>query len=200
MRKRLWLLGVVLLLAVPLVLIVQDFARDVLLVEFLRILWVMRVLFESLPQVIVWSFLLLLVLLVAVKSLFIGPRSAQEVPDAVAEPQGRVQLLAKQIRHASESEYSAWNLARSLGKLIVEVLAYRQGTTTKEIKRRMRGGTLDTPLEIQTYLWTGLVFRSFTYTGFFSRLRWRLSASSEASSVAPSLESVVQFLEDQLED
>jgi hypothetical protein len=199
MKRRLWLAGLILLLAVPLVLVVQEFVRDVLLVEVLRTLWIARILFESLPQLIVWGFLLLIVLLIAVKRLLLGMRFVQEAPGAEAASQGQVQHLTKRIRRASESAYSAWSLSRILGKLIVEVLAYRQAASSDLIKQRMRTRTLDVPAEIQSYLQGGLGSGFLDAIDLFSRLRQRLFASPEAFRRPSSLERIVQFLEEQLE-
>lgn len=199
MTKRLWLLVLVVLLAVPLVFLLRDYVRDVLLVELLRILWVGQIIFESLPQPVVWGLFVVIVLLVAFRSLVVIQRFVPGEPDVPAEHAGQVRALAARIRHAKHGRYYSWHLARHLAKLIVEVLAYHQGLPTAQIRWRVRSGTLDAPEEIRAYLEIGRQIAPRSPVGCLPRLRHALAGEAGEAPTGPSLETVVQFLEDQLE-
>ena len=69
MRKRWLLILLVLLLAAPLVLLLRGYAREVVLTRLLYIGWWLRLLFESQPEVRIWTALLVVALLVALRSM-----------------------------------------------------------------------------------------------------------------------------------
>lgn len=200
MRKRLLLAGLVLLLAIPLVFLLRDFARDVLLVELLRLIWTASILFDSLPQVLVWGMFLLMVLNVAAKSLMARKRPVRREQGPVVEPVGQVQFLAMRIRSAARSEYYSSNLARYLGKLVVAVLAYNQGTTPDRTAWQVRSGRFEAPAEVHGYLQSARTTESFEPKGFLAKLGQYFSLDPQLHRVDPPLEGVVQFLEEKLEE
>jgi hypothetical protein len=199
MRQRLLLVGIVLLLALPLVLLLRDFAREVLLVELMRIFWGARILFESLPQLPLWVLVLLAVLVIAASSLRgarlpMGGAVGRPVP-----PGGRVRTLARWIERASEGEYFRWKLARYLGDLTWQVMAHRERTTPQDLKQRLNAGGLDLPPAVETYLQAARVPSFGPGAGSLVRLWQRLRRGRSSFPPDPTLESVIQFLEDQLE-
>jgi hypothetical protein len=226
MRKRLLLAGLVLLLAIPLIFVVRDFVRDVLLIELLRLIWTVRILLDSLPQVLVWSVFLLILLNVAVRSLLAVRRISQGRSESLVEPVGQVQFLAIRIRSSARGDFYAWNLVRYLGRLVADVLAYDQGTTSDRTAWLVRSGKFRAPDEVREYLQIGRTTQSVAPRGFLSRLvfgaKWLLGPSSGTGARAslapntrprqrlggnlqphpsdPSLESVIRFLEEKLED
>ena len=200
MRKRLLLAGFVLLVAIPLVFLLRDFARDVLLAEVLRLIWTARILFDSLPEVLVWGVFLLMVLNVAARSLMARKRPVRREQVPVAEPVGQVQLLAMRIRSSARSEYYSWNLARYLGKLVAAVLAYDQGTTPDRTAWQVRSGRFEAPAEVHGYLQRARTTESSEPTGILAKLRQSFSLDPQPRRVDPPLERVVQFLEEKLEE
>ena len=199
MTRRLWLIGLVLLLAIPLVLILRDFTQDVLLIELLRVVWAVHLLLASLPQLPLWLFFVLIVLLIAVRSLIRGRRPQPEAPEADAEFQGRVSDLARQLYRVAEGEYFRWTFSRYLGTLAVDVLAHQQRITPEEITQRLRTERLHAPPEIEAYLRHGLVPMPTLSVSPLARLRQLLSPGAQAALLDRDVETVIRFLEDQLE-
>lgn len=209
-RRRLSLVGLVLLLAAPLVLILRDVARNVIVVQLLRILWIGRILFESIPQLPLWALFLVVAASIAVRSLIKGRQPLQKVTiveadsSRVGDYPGRIQVLARWIQRAAEGEYFRWGLVQYLEELILEVLAHHEGATLGQMRQRLRTGRLDAPPEIQAFLQTKQRPTFSRPASLLSWLRRRLQSSTEelwsqTSPSAPDLESIVQFLEDQLE-
>jgi hypothetical protein len=200
MRKRMLLAGLVLLLAIPLVFLLREFARDVLLVELLRLIWTARMLFDSLPQALVWGVFLIMVLNVAARSLMARKRPVRRGQRTLEESVGQVQFLAMRIRSAERSEYYSSNLARYLGKLTAAVLAHNQGTTPSRTAWKVRSGRFEAPAEVHSYLQSARTTESFETTGFRARLRQYFSLDPQPRRADPPLERVVQFLEEKLEE
>lgn len=200
MKPRLWLIGIVLLLAIPLGFLLRDFVRDVLLVELLRTFWTIRLLFDSVPQVAVWTVFLVIMLVLTLRSLVIRRRTQQQPFGPFLASVGQVQFLAMRIRSSAQSEYQSWNLARQLAKLATDVLAYSQATTTDRAAWQIRSGSLTAPEEVRVYLQRARAPRYFEPVGILSRLRRRFLPHLEPLRSDPPFEAVVGFLEQKLEE
>ncbi len=199
MRQRLLLVGFILLLAIPLVLLLQDFTRDVLLAEVLLFIWSLRVIIGSLPQLPIWLLFVILVFFIAVATL-LGPRKPEPEPQGTGEPcPGQVGFLATRLRRVARGEYFRWDLARYVSGLILDVLAHRQRTTVARLRHRLRAGDLDVPSAIEAYLRTG---QSPIYTlsaSLASRLRRLFSSATWTPSLERDIDKAISFMEDQLE-
>lgn len=198
-ERRLLFIGIILLLAIPLAVLLRDFVRDVFLVEVLRMFWGARMLYESLPQLPLWILLLVILVVIAVRSLGRRKRASQKRIEKKVENQGQVQVLARWIERTTKGEYFRWSLAQHLGGLTWEVMAHREHTTPAQLKQGMRSGRLDLPPVIQAYLQSARLPEHSIMTGLISRIRGRLGIATSAPSFDPALEKVVQFLEDQME-
>jgi hypothetical protein len=204
MRKRLWLPAVFLLLTLLLALALVDLTRDVFLLELARAYWEVRALFESLPQMAVWGLLLVILFVMAARSLYRGGRRLRKKVEEEMATAGRVLVLVRQIQHTSRGDYFKWSLARYLGDLACEVMAHQERATPEQLKRRLRAGRLDLPstqwAEIRAYLEFGRGPLSVTWAGFLSRLRARRGIGARPFASDPPLERVVEFLEERLRE
>ena len=201
MKRFGWLVVVilVLLLSIPLGFLLRDFVREVLAPEIMRLYWSARLLLESLPQLPIWIAFLLFALLGAIGTLF----STESPLQAEGRPRlrrgGRVAILSGWIRRASEAEYFRWRLAQHLAVTTWEVMAYREHLDAQEIKERLRTGRLDVPPAVLDYLRERRPPRLPASEGWLSRLARRLRRDGGGPARDPGLESVVQFLEEQME-
>jgi len=198
-RKRLWFLGLILVLAIPLVWVLKDFAREAIATPLLYVLWIGDLFFQSIPQVLFWALFLASALIVAGRSLIRGKKPAQQEREAETVRKGQVQVLTRWLLLAAQEDYFEWRLARHLGELTSAVLAQRERTAVARMRQHLRDGELDLPPEVQAYLQTGLTV-TFSKSGSpFSRLLLRLRSSTRTAELDPGPENVVQFLENQLE-
>lgn len=199
MRQRLLLIGLILLLAIPLVLLLRDFTREVLLSEVLLFVWSVRVIVGSLPQFPIWLLFVALVFFIAVATL-LGPRRSEPEMPRPGEPcPGQVGFLATRLRRVASGEYFRWDLARYVSGLVLDVLAYRQRTTVARLRHRLRAGDLDVPPDIDAYLRAG---QSPIYTlsaSLTSRVRRLFSPVTWTPSIERDIEKATTFMEDQLE-
>jgi hypothetical protein len=195
--RTLILAVMILLLALPLVPALREFARDVVLVELLHFFWAIGLLAGSLPQEPLWVLFILIFVWISVRSL-LGPLRFLPHDQAVQRP-GPVQSLAHQIRRVPKGTYYRWNLARHLLGVVADVLAHRQRTTPDQIRRRLRRGTLDLPPEIQAYLQHGLAPVHSLSAPPRTWLKRLLSPPPEPAALDPEVQQVVTFLENQVE-
>jgi hypothetical protein len=198
-RRRWWLILAVLILAIPFGLLLKDLVQDVLLVEVLRVVWGMRILFESLPQLPIWLLLVFLGLLVAVRSLLGRPRPGPLSVDEEGQNRGQISRLAGRIRRSAGSGYYRWHLARHLRTMVLDALAYEYRLTPEEVRRRLDSGALDAPPEVLAYLYAGLAPVYSRSSCLLWRLRDRLASSVQSTTIDPDLLRVVEFLEDRFE-
>jgi hypothetical protein len=199
MRRRLLLAGWILLLAIPLVLMLRNFARDVLLEALGRLLWVGRVLLESVAQEVWWFYFLVFALLVALRSLFKGGMRLRKAREAKMKQRGQIEILASWIQHAVLGDYFKRRLAQHLGQLTLEVLDYEEKISPVQLGQRLSEGNLDLPPEILALLQTELTPNASEPAGLLAGLRAGLQPGEQTSTPNVELERVVRFLEDRLE-
>lgn len=199
MSKRLLPILLVALLTIPLALALRDFARDVFVVELLRVLWAGRILFESLPQWPMWALLLVVLAMIAAGSLGRVTKPVRKKREPQPAHQGQVQVLARWIRRTSQGTYFRWRLALYVGKLAWDVMAHQAHTTPQELKQHQAAGRLDLPPAVEEYLRSTQAIDSVAPASLLSRLRARLGRGAVSTFYDPDLVSVIQFLEAELE-
>jgi hypothetical protein len=200
MRRGLLLLLVVALLALPLALALRDLSRAIL-TQLMQLVWVVRAQLGTLPQTTLWGFLLVVVLVAAVGSLF-GWSQRPPWPDRrPALVPGQVEELSRRIRRAAEGRYFRWALNRYVTNLTWEVMAYQERTTQRQYKRRLRAGETELPPGIHDFVESDSRLRPVAPRRPWRLLRRRQGARPAAWQPRPqaTVEDVVGFLEEQME-
>ncbi len=150
-RKRWLALGFATVPVVVLALAMEGFVREVIVLPLFYIVWIGQLLFESIPQFILWALLVALAAVLAARSLWsplvIPRREGQEGNRA-----GHVGEWAGLLDQAKRDDLSRWRMAQRLGQVAVEVIADRERLTTRETRRRIERGSLEVPPEIRSYL------------------------------------------------
>jgi hypothetical protein len=181
-------------------LVLQDFARELIAVPLLYIFWFGHLIFQSISQSILWALFLAVAILISLKSFAKPPRpdSAEHAPQR--DNPGQVSFWAQRLHMKTPGGYYEWSLARHLGKLIVEVLAYNRRQRPGQIREKMESGDLETPTEIQAYLKVGIKGMPSSSSNRILRLFFRSrSRRKTPCSLGLDPEHVVKFLENQLE-
>jgi hypothetical protein len=194
MRNRFLPLGIILLLAILLTLASHNYMREAIVAPLLYLFWIGHLIFESIPQIIIWALFLFIALLVAAKSLR-GKKSLSQQsqhPDTI-EPE-RIEGWLKLLRRANQDDYYKWQLAQRLQKLTLETLAHNERLEPKQVRQDLAAGKLDIPPEIQAYLEAGMT--SFSHF-LGAKSRFRLRRQSSPLDLNP--EQVIKFLEDNVD-
>jgi hypothetical protein len=196
-RTWLWLSAFVLLFTVLLTFLLQDVVRDWVALPLARILRIGNLMLGAVPQVVFWVLLLVIGASIAMRSLMGHEKRPPSYEGEQEFYPGRVRTLLRWVQREPESAYYRQRLAYHLARLARELQALRQKRTPERFDWRL--DSLDAPPEIRAYLQAGMTPSSWTTPGPLSRfVRW-LQSRKASPSQDVDLESVVQFLEDQLE-
>lgn len=199
MKKRWWILGFVVLLAIPLVWLLKDWVREVVLAEILTTAWIVGLRISTLPQAPIWILFVLIVIYLALRTLFprtpLPPEPLPPLPPHV----GELRSLAKRIERSAEGDYFRWDLARHVGGVMIDSLAYRRRTSRAEIRQQLRAGQLDVPPVIHRFLLVGMAPIYTLSSGLVTRFRHLFAAEAAVPTLDQDMEQIVQYLEDLLE-
>jgi hypothetical protein len=154
MSNRLALIGLMLLLVGLLALIVTGMVREVVVIPLLYLLWLTRVLFESVPQVVWWVGFLAIAALVAWSSLA-GPRPAPPARQPAPLLRAPVAAWAGRFQRAADDRDARWLLAQRLGQLALELLATQEQRAAQGLWQYLRDESSDIPPAVRAYLLAG---------------------------------------------
>jgi hypothetical protein len=200
MRRSLTVVALILLISIPLAIILRGFTREVLLSILVHLSWLAGLYINSIPQPILWVAFVLVVFVVAARSL-IKRRSTPETKTEVERLRtGRVHNLMRAIHRTSQGIYFKWRLAQRLLSLTLEVLAHQERTTPLQMKERLKSGRLGAPPEIEAYLLTGLTPVLSRRTNLITRMKQIFAPTRPISPLELDPERVVRFIEDQMEN
>jgi len=201
--KRFWWVP---LTGVPLTLLLmlglQDFVRNALAIPLSYMLWLLRILLETIPQLWCWTGLLGVVLVIALRSLDREHRPPSTPPGSQTRlPPGHIDMWATRITMLLQGKYSRHRFGYFIGKLILDVLSHEERLNYREVERRIEQNAFDLPPAARDYLYARLKpGLSEAPSGFLKWLK-RLLRLEQPPSVYlnTELETIVTFLEDQME-
>jgi len=198
-RTGLLILLITLILTFLLALAIGDFAREAIAVPIFYVMWLGSLVLRAIPQSIFWALFITAALFVAAKSMIKYTRSKPKLDEGEPIDLRRVHVLTRWVEYATQGRYFKRRLARHVGDLIVDTLAYRERLTRERVRRLLRAGELDLPLDVQEYIQIGLTSAPSRPVGLIARLTQLLRSNERSSELDQNLERTVQFLERQLE-
>jgi hypothetical protein len=154
MNDRLALVSLTLLLLGLLALIVTGAVREVIVIPLLALLWLLQVIYESIPEIALWVGFLAIAAIVAWTSLA-TPRAV--LPEQQVAPTSRapVAAWAAMFRRAADERYARWLLAQRLGQLGLELLDIQGQYATRGMWQYLRDESQDIPPAVRAYLQAG---------------------------------------------
>lgn len=184
-------LALVLLGAIALALLFQDFLRETIVVPILYAYWFARLYIESLPQTLLWAIFIVAAVMIVGRSFWAqSGRSSRSLRGVDVKPLGKIGAWSERIHLARQGGYFQERLARSLAELTLATLSYRERISPEEVQKEIQSGLANMPQEILAYVRAGL---SLSETQPES-----LSWDRNVSSLYENPERIVQFLEDEL--
>jgi hypothetical protein len=199
MRRRWVIAGAGLLLAAILGWVAVRLTGGTLSAVFWYVLWHANLQLKSIPQDTFWVLLIFLSASLAIASLWVRRTTRHDEKELPPLSRASVRHLAHSIRRAKEAHYFRWRLARQLSVLIVEALDTSGQSGAGSRRQWWVKNSQNVPPEIRGYveaaLWGG--FRRSTET--MPQWRRALSLGQARSPMDLDLETVIRFLEDQVE-
>jgi len=195
-RLPLWLFWLGLVLFVPIVLLLayllKDFFRTYILEPLIYTFQIVGLIYDILPQYFWWVGFLLILALLALRSLRI-----RAIPSGKSKPVEQDQLSQVSAwthlidQTDSGSYHSKWILARQIARLLVDIIAHQERLTPGQARLRLQSGQINLPLEIQAYILTGLGVPS--HSQFSDLLPLQLSRGESSLDLDPRI--ILEYLE-----
>jgi len=200
--KRTYLILLLILglaLAILLGLALQGIARQAIVMPILYLAWMAELIFRSIPGWLWWAWFLIIVAVIALRSLRVRTRDAG--PRRALRPQvdGPARTWAIRVHTARQGEYFRWRLAHDLAELALQYTAYRDHRGLAKYDRGEYIGTLNAPPDVLAYLQAGLKAPPWQPVDRLSRVTrfWRPIKDDSPLALDPA--KAVQFLEGQVE-
>ena len=190
-RKRLLLLGLLLVPIALLTLLFKEIARTIILLPVQYLLWIAGVLWRSIPQALIWGIVVVVALRVAVGSLIVRRRRKEGLDSRRAmEHWGRARIWTRWVELSGQGGYFRRRLSRYLADLTLDTLAEREHLPPEQVPAELEAGRLDVPPRIRAYLLAAVQEPPPDRLAWFRQL---LKAQPAPLQVAP--EEIADFLE-----
>jgi hypothetical protein len=194
MNQRLALPGLILLLIGVLALALSGGVRELVVIPLLYLLWLMRVLFESLPQAVVWVGFLALMAIVAWRSLA-RPSPAPQLRQPASTNRAPVAAWAALFERATQDDYARQRLAQRLGQLAFESLDEQAQPSARSLWQYLNDEAADIPPDVRAYFQAGVRLQR-PLPHFWERWWSRFAAQTpRADALDLDPERAVRFLE-----
>jgi hypothetical protein len=191
MRQR-WLavvgvIAIAALLAFPL----RELVNQVVLVPIAYLLWLLKLVYLSMDQVIWWFAAVFLVLVILGQSLLPELKPVKKLIPFAKHEHGKVETLAIALDKSQKGIYFKWLIANRLGRLAYEILLQREHGKPRSVFAPLTSEGWEATPEIQQYLEKGL-HGSFAD---FPNNRWGNFGAPVKTPLDHDVIEVVEFLE-----
>lgn len=179
----------------------EDFVRDNILAPAMMLVWVIGVFLQSIPEAIFWFMGLVGALAIMGKGLGIFDRQHVKLVELPSGRLGqeRIAYWARQI-HLARRKKIRMSFGEQVGRLVLEMTAFQNQISTREIDRLLDEGNMDAPPVIQTFLQARRRSNYGQSGGFLANLLRRIRGESTGYDyVEEDLDKAVRYMEEQLE-
>lgn len=216
--RRLVLLSILfLVLVVALLFWARPIIRELVVTPVSYLVWAIGILVNSAPQVFFWTALLLILVAASYRSV-VGRRSRETMPapSELAEAtfdstrlSGQVAFWALKVRLANRgSDYYQTSFNQAVGRLLMDLIAYRFHLSPFQVEERLRDGSIEVPGEVRTYALGSLRRMDIRDRHFLRELwqslrhaleRWLKPGAEQTIKIDPRLAVVLNYIEEELE-
>ena len=160
------------------------------------LLYALQLLYLSLPQIVWWIAVIVVVLIILGQSLLIEIKLPKRLVSPVRFERGRVESLASALKKSSKGSYSKWLVANMLGRLAYQILVQRDLGKARSVFAPLEADGWEPTPEVRQYLEQGL-HGSFTELPTHSWFRFNRRVPTVLDH---NVADVVEFLESQQGD
>lgn len=169
--KILIMAGVLLVLAIPLMFLLEDFVREAIVQPLAYQVWLTRVILDALPQAVLLIAFLPLLLYIAIRSLKGRKARIWKAEPPPMASHGNLQTWLTRMNLVMGGSYSRERFDHQLGQVLLQVVAHQQRLPMRGTIRRIENGTIPLPPEIEPYIRAAL---SAGFSGKRKPFRWLL--------------------------
>ncbi len=153
MNRRLLLL---ILAAGALAYFMRDAIEEKVVIPLLRLLWFLRLLYDSLPQAFLWILLVAGVVLMTISSLAVEEKMYARRASGRRPAQGPVESLAEWMGRAPRGLYFKWLIAQRLGRLARGLTSFNARQARASAWEPLSGPGWNPPGEVASFLESGV--------------------------------------------
>lgn len=179
------------LLAFPL----REVVHRAVIVPLAYLLWLLKLLYLSLDQVLWWFAAAFILVIVLIHSLLPDFKPVRKEAARKRDERGKVELLATALQKTKKGIYFKWLVANRLGKLAYQILLQREHGKPRSVFAPLTGEGWDVEPPVQQYLEKGL-HGSFAE---FPNTHWNYFRPPEKTPLDYDVREVVEFLETKIE-
>ncbi len=202
LKRILLMVAILLVLALPLMFMLEDFVRDAIVIPLAYQVWFLGVILNALPQAWLLAVVIALMLYLGAKSLQRDRSTAWRRQTRRHETEGSVSEWSKRLQLVTRGAYSQQRFNHQLGQLMLRVLAHEQHLTMRETIRALEDGGLDVPPELEAYLKEAVRPRRPTEGGLLDRIKsivlGKQTKESTVRDVAARIDPALRYVETQL--
>jgi hypothetical protein len=155
-KSRLRAIILIVAIAMPSAFIFREFIRDQLVIPIAYVFWIIQLYAESVPQMFVWIFLILLAVILLAKGVLKVPKLAGSRGRGSYRRMGQVETWLEWINRAKGGRYFKSRLSRRLAELTIASIAFDKRISERDVERGLEHGLLNLPENVQAYLQRGL--------------------------------------------
>ncbi len=172
-------------LAIVLAYLLHDVIYQLVIVPLAYALWLLRLYYLMIPQWVLWTLLIVVLLLIVLWNGLPEIRPPVRKEPARGRPKGEVETVADWIKNARRGNYFKWQLANRLGR-IARRLEEISGPDGRQLSENQ---------DVEKYLDAGMNYSFVDFLGPRSRLRRQSSTPLDAD-----VWQVAEYLESQMEN
>lgn len=196
MKKKFLIVIPLSAIAVGLAYLLKDIMQSLVIDPILYIIWVARLIYLAIPQIIWWGIFLVILAWVVLRSFRGRTKYAPQGALEEATSRSRLETWYGWIEQTSRGDYFKWRLANQFSILAMEILAHRYRLTPEQVKEELAAGHIDLPPDKLAYLQSGLDNRGAMHNSKRERF-WHSNLSSPQRPV--DIEDLIIFIESEFE-
>ena len=157
--KRKVLIGLTIgfiLVTIVLVVIVDDFVQNVILVPIAYYLWLGNIIVKALPENCFLSLLIILSLIIIAPSLRRRRRNIWRSKREAVTVDGEVTIWEQRLRLLAKGAYTENRFAYHLGHLVLQILAYEERLPIRAVIYNIEKGAFNMPDQVRSYVLNGI--------------------------------------------
>ncbi|MDH5508596.1 MAG: hypothetical protein OEZ02_15345, partial [Anaerolineae bacterium] len=156
----------------------------------------LRILYLSIPQRLLWGLLVLIGFISALASFLVNPERQKKKVDPPQEYHGRLETWARWIDLASQGELYKLKLKQELGVLVLNTLAHQRQQDIRQTRQQISQGEIELPDEVHRLIKSDI---SSNGRGFWGMLGEKLKFGQGDLRTEIDFEIIYRFIESQLE-
>jgi hypothetical protein len=202
LKRILFMAGIIAAMGLPLMFLMENFIRDVIVTPVAYMAWVAGVVLDALPQSYLLAAIIAVAIYAAARSLSREPPPPKRHKLTSAPPEGTAAAWYRKLELTTKGAYSQQRIQQHIGQLILQVIAHEQRLSVREIAHRINTDEIEIPAELNVYI------EAATYRGLprapslLSRLKSFIMGTSAPKNairtVALDLDPALRYVEAQL--